>query len=73
MMYPPEPKYEIGCAALVVTTLLATGFLVGRVTAPEPELTLKPRAVSPFLPPPPAVNRDGYGFEGIAPRGGKVR
>ena len=73
MMYHADPKFEIGCAALVVAALLAIGFLAGRVTAPEPEPIPEPRAASPFLPPPPAVNRDGYSFEGIAPRGGRVR
>jgi hypothetical protein len=69
MMYDAGPKFEIGCAAIAVTVVLAIGFLAGRVTAPGPELTPKPRAVSPFLAPPPAVNR----FEGSAPRRGKVR
>ncbi len=73
MFYLSEPKYEIGCAAIAVTVVLAIGFLAGRVTAPGPEPAPEPRAASPFLPPPPAVNRDGYGFEGIAPRGGRVR
>jgi len=73
MLYPPEPKFEIGCLAVAVATLLAIGFLAGRMTAPEPEPAPASRVVSPFLAPPPAVNRDGYGFEGIAPRRGKVR
>ncbi len=73
MMYDADPKFEIGCAAIAVTVVLAIGFLAGRVTAPGPEPAPEPRAASPFLPPPPAVNRDGYGFEGIAPRRGKVR
>ena len=73
MMYHAEPKYEIGCLAIAVAAVLAVGFFAGRLTAGEPEPAPEPRAASPFVPPPPAVNRDGYGFEGIAPRAGRVR
>jgi len=71
MIYNPQPKFEIGCLAVAVATLLAIGFLAGRLTGSEP--APEPRALSPFLSPPTTVNRDGYGFEGIAPRGGRVR
>lgn len=72
-MYHAEPKYEIGCLAIAVAALLAIGFFAGRLTASEPEPAPEPSAVSPFLPPPPTFTRDRYGFEGIAPRGGRVR
>lgn len=74
MFYQAEPKYEIGCAATVVAVIFLAGFVAGRIAASEPEAAPAPKAerVSPFVPP-PAESRDGYGFEAIAPRGGRVR
>jgi len=32
MIYEANPKFEIGCAAIAVTVVLAIGFLAGRLT-----------------------------------------
>ena len=74
MFYQADPKFEIGATVTVVAVIFLSGFVAGRITAPEPPAPTAPKLerVSPFVPP-PAENRDGYGFEGIAPRGGGVR